>query len=81
MKKGWDERSAHRLAYAVAVLMFLMIPIHYIETCRVSSLVFGLNMGLLIVNGLFSWADHSGKRLQPFAAGLVAFIAHMVSTH
>jgi hypothetical protein len=81
MKSGWEKGSARRLAYAVAIIMVLLIPVHGYVSCKMSGNIFGLSFGLLVLNGLFSYVDRTGKGIHPFAMGLVVFIVHTLSTH
>ena len=81
MKLGWEEKSARRLAYTVAVIMILIVPIHYFVSCRLSGLTFEVAFGLLVLNGVFCYVDHSGKGIRPFVVGAVTLLVHMFSTH
>jgi uncharacterized membrane protein HdeD (DUF308 family) len=75
---GFNPR---RVAWIVAVLSLLLVPIHLYVPCEASARVMMFGVALLFLTGFLEMADRSGKKAGPFWLALVAVVAHILCTH
>jgi hypothetical protein len=73
--------SPRRVAWATAFLSLFLVPVHSHVPCEVSSLIMVFGIGLLLLTGILSLTDRSGKKVGPFWVALVAVLAHSLCVH
>jgi len=75
---GFNPR---RVAWMIAVLSLLLLPIHFYVPCEASAIVMMFGIALLFLTGFLEMADRSGKKAGPFWLALVGVLAHVMCAH
>ena len=69
------------MAWVTAAMSLILIPTHFFVSCDLSGRVGMSGIGLVVITGLFTLADRTGKKALPFGLAVVGLIGHTLCTH
>ena len=81
MNEEKQRFSARRMAWVTAVMSLLLIPGHFFVSCDLSGRLAMCGIGLVLITGMFSLADRTGKKALPFGLAVVGLVGHTLCTH
>ena len=81
MNEERQRFSSRRVAWVTACMSLLLIPCHCFVSCDLSGHLAMSGIGLVVITGLFSLADRTGKKALPFGLALAGLVGHTLCTH